>query len=396
LDLDDFKGVNDTHGHLVGDQLLIGIARRFELVTRSQDTLSRFGGDEFLYLAEGLTSPSEAGEVARRLLDVLAEPFTFGGLQFEQHASVGIVTWDVNSDDGIDFIQNADVALYEAKREQRGGYSFFTQSMHHRAATRFTLLQELRQSLQSGDLSMHYQPIVDLRTSRVVGFEALMRWQHPHRGNIPPSVFIPLAEQSDMILELGSLALHDAVAAASSWKAKSDGTGYPYVTVNLAAHQFHDPGLVAMVQDALSTSGLPSTRLIIEITESTALFDVAETLRAMSHLRRLGINIALDDFGTGYSSLSYLMHMHPTIIKIDQSFVRPSEPSADNDALLETIISLGQKLGVTMLAEGIETSAQLEQLRGFGCDLGQGFLFSPAVPASQVAAMIDFRAGSWG
>ncbi|MGB8179994.1 MAG: EAL domain-containing protein [Acidimicrobiales bacterium] len=389
LDLDDFKGVNDAHGHLVGDQLLTGLARRFEFVTRSTDTLSRFGGDEFLYLAEGLNSPEEAEEVAERLIDALAEPFSIHGLSLEQHASIGIVVFDGTSEDSSELIQRADVALFEAKRQHRGRYSLFTPSMHQQAVSHFELAQELRRALQTGDLSMHYQPIVRLDSTSVVGFEALMRWQHPERGWVPPNSFIPLAEQSDLILELGHFALTQAVHAASAWRAteKTDGIA-PYVTVNLSAHQFHDPALLSTIESALATSGLAPERLIIEITESAMLVNVAETMSVMERIGALGVGFALDDFGTGYSSLSYLALLHPTIIKIDQSFVSPSKESPRNDTLLEAIVSLGHKLGMTMLAEGIETKPQRHRLHSLGCEFGQGFLWSPAVANDKVAPML--------
>ncbi len=388
LDLDDFKGVNDTHGHLVGDELLKGIARRFELVTRSSDTLCRLGGDEFLYLAEGLKSTDEAEEVADRLLAVLAEPFSFGGVHLEQHASIGIVVWDGESEDGSEFVQNADVALYEAKRQHAGSYALFTPSMHQQAVNRFALVQELHHALQVGELSMHYQPIVDLTTTEVVGYEALMRWEHPERGWVSPALFIPLAEKSSLILELGSFALHEAVAAATSWESAGPQTDAPYVTVNLSAHQFRDPGLVPMIVEVLTASGLAPGRLILEITESVALLDIVETLGVMEQFRSLGIGIALDDFGTGFSSLSYLVLLNPKIIKIDQYFINPSNDSAHNETLLETIVSLGNRLQMVMLAEGIETQEQLEQLRDLNCELGQGYLFSPAVPAAEARTMI--------
>src|SRR5664280_3122137 len=218
LDLDDFKGVNDTYGHLIGDQLLVGIARRLELVTRSADTLCRFGGDEFLYLAEGLTSPTQADEVAGRLLEVLTEPFSFNGIDLVQHASIGVVVCDGAGTNDRDYVQEADVALYEAKRLRSGRHLVFNSSMQQKAISRFSLSQELRHALQAGELSMHYQPIVDLATTGAVGFEALMRWHHPERGWVPPNVFIPLAEQSDLILELGAFALHESVATACSWE----------------------------------------------------------------------------------------------------------------------------------------------------------------------------------
>jgi diguanylate cyclase (GGDEF)-like protein/PAS domain S-box-containing protein len=388
LDLDDFKGVNDTHGHLVGDELLVGIARRLELVTRSSDTLCRLGGDEFLYLAEGLTSTTEAEEVAKRLLAVLTDPFSFSGFHLEQHASIGVVVWDGGTADSNEFVRNADVALYEAKRQRRGGYALFTPSMHEQAINRFTIVQELHHALQVGELSMHFQPIVNLTTTEVVGFEALMRWQHPERGWLPPNIFIPLAENSSLILDLGYFALRESVAAAISWGQLSDQARSPYVTVNLSAHQFRDPGLVPMIEEILRTSGLAHERLILEITESVALLDVIETLSVIDHLKRLGINVALDDFGTGFSSLSYLVLLNPKIIKIDRYFVNPPNDSAHNETLLETIVSLGDKLQMKMLAEGIETQPQLDLLRDLKCELGQGYLFSPAVPADQAKTMV--------
>jgi diguanylate cyclase (GGDEF)-like protein/PAS domain S-box-containing protein len=389
LDLDDFKGVNETHGHLVGDQLLIAIAHRFEMVTRSSDTLCRFGGDEFLYLAEGVTRSSEAEEVATRLLDALIEPFSIAGILIKQNASIGVVIWDGESQRFAEFVQDADVALYETKRFQRGSYTIFDPTMHQVAASRFALVQELRHALVAGELSMHYQPIVDLATTAVVGFEALMRWQHPVRGSIPPIVFIPLAEQSDLILELGAFAMREAVAAASTWGPKDSQDTSPYVTVNLSAHQFHDRGLVALTEEALRTSGLAPQRLIIEITESVTQIDVAETLGVIQRLKELGVFFALDDFGTGYSSLSYLALLGPRIIKIDKSFVNPATESVHHETMLGAIILLGHKLGKIMLAEGIETPEHLEHVRSLGCDLGQGFLFSPAVPNAEVTGMID-------
>ncbi|MGD0638622.1 MAG: EAL domain-containing protein, partial [Nitrososphaerales archaeon] len=258
------------------------------------------------------------------------------------------------------------------------------------AVGRFTLIQELRQALETGELAMHYQPIVDLTTGAVLGYEALMRWDHPERGLVMPGEFIPLAEQSDLILDLGTFALREAVSAATTWDVATRAIE-PFVTVNLSAHQFYDPNLIPTIEGALTACSLAPERLILEITEGVALLDIAETLSAMQLLNRLGIGLALDDFGTGYSSLSYLAMLHPRIIKIDQSFVRPQYESDQNDLLLETIVSLGKKLGMTMLAEGIETSAQLERLRRSGCELGQGFLFSTAVPASEVARTLGQR-----
>jgi diguanylate cyclase (GGDEF)-like protein/PAS domain S-box-containing protein len=388
MDLDNFKAVNDTLGHHVGDLLLVAIAHRLEEVTRSSDTLCRLGGDEFLYLAEGLTSPAQAEEVAERLLGVVAAPFPLAGTQVEQHASIGVVVWEGANRDSAELLQNADVAMYEAKRQGVGRHVVFTPAMYEHADNRFALTHELGHALQSGEISMHYQPLVNLATSEVVGFEALMRWEHPKRGQVPPGVFIPLAEQSDFIFELGSFALREAVAEASSWERTAAQASQLFVTVNLSARQFHDPDLVSMIEGALTASGLEPKRLLLEITEGVALVDVVGTTNVIEHLDRLGVAIALDDFGTGYSSLSYLALLRPKIIKIDRSFVSPSHESAYNDTLLEAIVSLGQKLNMTVLAEGIETRGQLKHLRALGCEVGQGYLFSPAVPADEVAAML--------
>jgi diguanylate cyclase (GGDEF)-like protein/PAS domain S-box-containing protein len=387
LDLDDFKGVNDTHGHAVGDELLLSIARRFQTATRSSDTLCRFGGDEFLYLAEDLRSPEEAIVIAQRLLNCLSERFEVNGHDIEQHASVGVVIWQGTDGDAANVIQNADVAMYQAKSRGKGNYAVFTARMRDQASKEFELIQELRHALDVGDLMMHYQPIVRLDTLEIVGFESLMRWRDPSRGWITPSVFIPLAEKSDLILQLGDFALEQAVSAASAWRSEENEPA-PFVTVNLSARQFQDPRLASRIENALTTSGLAPNRLVIEITESVTLLDVTETSQVIERLTRTGIDFALDDFGTGYSSLSYLADLRPRIIKIDKSFVNPPTANPRNATLLEAIISLGHQLDGTMLGEGIETLEQLERLRGLHCQLGQGYLFSPAVAREDVAALL--------
>ncbi len=386
LDLDDFKGVNDTMGHVAGDQLLVEIARRLEHVTRGADTLSRFGGDEFLYLAEGLHGADDARGVARRLLGALADPFTLAGTRVEQRASVGIALVDERRADASEFIQDADVALYEAKSAGKGQHVVFSPTMQERAADHFALVQELSGALAAGQLTMHYQPIVDLATGQIVGLEALMRWFHAERGAISPAVFIPLAEQSDLIVELGRFALAQATAAAAAWPGGDDG---PFVTVNMSARQFIDPGLVGVVEAALATSGLAATRLVIEMTEHSMLAHVAETKSRMDRLRELGVTFALDDFGVGFSSLSHLASLRPRIIKIDSSFTQIAGGTESDLALLEAIITFGHRLGLTMLAEWVETEDQLARLRGFGCELGQGFYWSTAVPAVAVGALLE-------
>jgi len=386
LDLDDFTAVNDALGHHAGDQLLVELAERLAGATRPGDTLCRPGGDEFLYLAGGLSSGDEVDEVACRLLGALAEPFHLGGTRLDQRASLGIAIGDGGDCDKL--LKRADAALFEAKRQGKGRSVTFAPEMGERVSSRFALCQELRHALPSGELSMHYQPLVELATGRVVGFEALMRWHQRRRGNVRPDVFIPLAEESGLISELGRFALREAGAAAAQWHPPAGMSHGPYVSVNLSVHQFHDPGLLSIVEDALAASALPPERLVLEITESAALADVAGAARVVGELRSLGVALALDDFGTGYSSLSYLAKLQPTIIKIDRSFVSPSADSAYAESLLAAIVSLGHELDMVVLAEGIETVEQLGRLRRLECDVGQGYLFSAAVPACDVAGVL--------
>jgi diguanylate cyclase (GGDEF)-like protein/PAS domain S-box-containing protein len=386
LDLDDFKEVNDTFGHLVGDELLVEFARRLERVTRASDTLCRYGGDEFLYLAEGLTGSFK--EIAERLLSVVAEPFMVAGTGLKQNVSIGVVVHDFNDIDNEELLQNADTAMYEAKRQGKSRCVLFTSEMHDQASGRLELLRELRRALPAKEISIHYQPLVELVTEEIVGFEALMRWRHPTIGTVPPDVFIPLAEQSDLIVELDSFALNEAVAAAASWPPIAGGVRLAYVSVNLSARQFHDPDLLSRIEGALASSGLAPQRLVLEITESVALANIARTTSVLENLKRLGVGLALDDFGTGYSSLSYLTRLRPGLIKIDRSFVGTTREVIDNHVLLESIIALAHRLDLTVLAEGIETTGQLEYLRRLGCEFGQGYLFSPAVSAEEVTRML--------
>ncbi|NNN07857.1 MAG: EAL domain-containing protein [Acidimicrobiaceae bacterium] len=395
LDLDDFKGVNDTHGHLVGDELLVAVARRFEAVTRPSDTLCRFGGDEFLYLAEGLASLEDVKSVARRLLAALDEPFHFLDISIEQRASAGVVIWGAANSDEVDLLQNADVALYEAKRYGRGTFIVYEPSMHEEASNRFTLIQELRNSLARNELELYYQPIVQLPDTTIVGFEGLMRWPHPERGWVAPSEFIPLAESSDIILDIGALAIKSAVAAASQWARDIPGELAPFVCVNLSAKQFHSANLVPLIESVLSQYGLPASKLVLEITESVGISNFEETMATIERLEHIGVGLALDDFGTGFSSLSYLAKINPRIIKVDQSFVQLASSSERDATLLEAIVTLGKNLNVTMLGEGVETNEQFSRLVDLGCSMAQGYLFSPAVKLTEANAMVksNFAAG---
>jgi diguanylate cyclase (GGDEF)-like protein len=389
LDLDDFKDVNDTQGHLVGDQLLIAIARRLAAVTRTSDTLCRFGGDEFVYLAEGLDTREELEDLGARLLRQFIEPFAIGELLLEQHASIGIVVCDQEGDHDIDYIRDADAAMYMAKKQRAGGYVVFTPDMRERALSDFSLVQELRNALSRGNLSMHYQPIIDLRTVQIVGFEALMRWHHPERGWISPDVFIPLAEKSDLIFDLGRFALREAMATASTWTHFATPSRRLFVAVNLSARQFHDANILDLIDSLLEEHAFEPGHLVIEVTEHTALLDTTETVRVIARLGSMGVDLALDDFGTGYSSLSHLTMLRPAYIKVDRSFISPAVASSENDTLLEAIVSLGHKLAISLLAEGVETRDQFQRLRALGCEFAQGFVVSPALPANELAELFE-------
>ena len=391
IDLDDFKGVNDTYGHHVGDRLLVGVARRFELVSRSIDTLGRVGGDEFLYLAEGLNGPEEAAAIAERLLHVLAEPFSLDGLAIEQHATIGVALYNDGVLDGPECIKRADAAMYDAKRKHRGHYELFQPAMLASSVHRFSLAQSLSYALRSNEVDMHYQPIVSLPTLQVVGFEALMRWNSSREGSIPPSVFLPIAEQSDLIYGLGDFAIREAVRAAVTWGADGSYGDRCYVSVNLSAAQFRSPGLVPFVREVLDEVGLPTSRLVLEITESVAAADPSETVATVERLRAVGVGVALDDFGTGHSSLARLAELDPPMVKIDRSFIHALDERASHDVVLEAVCSLGHDLGVTMLAEGVETLDQLERLRAVGCQLVQGHLIAPPVPKDEVFAQLAIR-----
>jgi len=387
LDLDDFKGVNDTLGHHVGDELLVAVATRLRDRSRASDTLCRFGGDEFLLLVEGLENDGEIDAIATRLMSAFAEPFVVGGTTVIQEGSLGIVPWSLGDEDPSLLIARADTAMYEAKRLGKGRHVVFDPEVHERAVQRFELAQDLRGALAAGELSMYFQPLIDLETRRVEGFEALMRWAHPTKSWVPPDVFIAIAEESDLIFELGAYALEEATRRAMSWTDLGLDPA-PYVSVNLSTRQLYDPHLVRIVENALTNSGLPPSRLVLEVTESAALGDTDASSAAMQRLVQLGIRIAIDDFGTGYSSLSYFSLMYPKIIKIDHELVRGCDADPDRLTLLEGIVALGHSLGATVVAEGIETPKELSSVRSIGCEVGQGYLFSPAVDQAWITETV--------
>ena len=382
IDLDNFKMVNDTLGHPLGDLLLQQVAGRVRDHLRETDMVARFGGDEFAVLQADVAAPEEVRSLAQRLLAVIAEPYDLDGHTVTVGASIGIALAPGDGDDVDRLLKNADLALYRAKADGKGTFRFFEAEMDARAQARRLLEGEFRAALQARAFDVHYQPLVDLSSGEVSGFEALLRWPHPERGMIPPVEFIPIAEETGLIGGLGAFVLARACADAMRWPA------HVRVAVNLSPLQFRTGNLLQVVTDALARSGLPAKRLELEITEGLLLERSEHVLATLHALRALGVRISMDDFGTGYSSLSYLRSFPFDKIKIDRSFVRDLGSSADSQAIVRAIISLGTSLGITITAEGVETEHDLACLKAEGCNEGQGYLFARAQPQAEVLRLL--------
>jgi diguanylate cyclase (GGDEF)-like protein/PAS domain S-box-containing protein len=388
LGLDNFKAVNDTLGHGIGDKLLHGVAKRLRSTLREQDLLARLNSDEFTIVQSGLARPEDAVLLSKRLLDALGDPFLLEGHSVIIGASIGIAMAPGDGDESEKLLKNADMALSRAKNDARGTFSFFESGMDARAQSRRKIEIDLRDAIQNDVLRPHYQPLIDLSTGRITGFEALVRWPHPERGMISPAEFIPVAEETGLINALGGLILRRACKDAARWPDNAR------VAVNLSPLQFRGGNLLSVVMDALRQSGLPAKRLELEITETLVLEKSSQVLATLHALRALGVRISMDDFGTGYSSLSYLRSFPFDKIKIDQSFVRDLGANREGQAIVRSIISLGMGLGVTITAEGVETEAELSCLRAEGCHEGQGFLFSQARPDAEIAALLQAQCGT--
>jgi diguanylate cyclase (GGDEF)-like protein/PAS domain S-box-containing protein len=377
LDLDGFKVVNDSLGHDVGDELLVEAAHRILERCRASDTVARLGGDEFAILLEDGVSNEAATSLAQRLHETLADPFEIRGREVFIGASIGIAL-DVAGDDAPDdLIRNADTAMYEAKAAGKGRSAIFHPAMHQRTLEFFEIHGDLQHALVRGEFVLHYQPIVDLTTGEVEAVEALVRWQHPTRGLLPPSTFIQVAEETGMIVPLGVWVLGEACRQTAAWRRSIPAAAGLSVNVNLSTRQLLEADLVPRVSEVLSESGLDPTALTLEVTEGSLMQDVEQTAAKLRALKELGIRLALDDFGTGSSSLGYLQQFPIDVLKIDKSFVDGvAEPGSDASALVTAIIELARTLHLGTVAEGIETSAQVDALRPTSCQGGQGFLFA--------------------
>ena len=381
LDLDGFKAVNDTLGHPLGDTLLQEVSRRLRLQVREVDTVARLGGDEFAIVQSGLEQPQDAVTLAMRLIEVLSQPYDLDGQQVVIGTSVGVALVPQDGQDPERLLKNADMALYAVKAAGRGSYRFFEPAMDATMQARRTLEIDLRKAVSDKQFEVYYQPLMDIKTGSVIGFEALVRWNHPQRGLVPPADFIPLAEETGLIIPIGKWVLGQACADATTWP------GDLQVAINVSPIQFGCPTLVADVAAALKSSGLPPHRLEIEITETVMLDDTDATLVILHQLRGLGLSISMDDFGTGYSSLNYLRRFPFSKVKIDRSFIEGLGTAVECNAIVTAITDLCETLGMATLAEGVETEAQLTQLRGGYCVQAQGYLFSQPRPAAEIAAL---------
>jgi diguanylate cyclase (GGDEF)-like protein/PAS domain S-box-containing protein len=387
LDLDRFKVVNDSLGHLVGDRLLNGIARRLEACLRPGDTVARLGGDEFAILLDEIREVDDAKQVAERIHRKLTLPFQLEGHEVFTTASIGIAVSASHYEQPDDLLRDADMAMYRAKALGKARHEMFDAEMHTRAVAMLQMESELRRAVERQEFLLHYQPIVSLLSGQIIGVEALLRWQHPERGLVFPSEFIPLAEETGLIAALGEWLLRAACAQNKLWHA--DGWTSLRVLVNLAARQFQDPDLPALVSDVLHETGLEAPALQLEVTETVAMKNVDRSVATLKALHAMGVRISIDDFGTGYSSLGYLKRFPLHALKIGRSFVRHVTSDPDDAAITAAITALAHSLDLKVVAEGVETDEQLAFLRWQQCDEIQGDLFSPALPVEQFAALLQ-------
>jgi diguanylate cyclase (GGDEF)-like protein len=382
LDLDRFKGVNDSLGHSIGDALLCAVTERLQRVVADGDTVARLGGDEFA-IVHSRATPTQASELAAQIIDALVEPFDVRGHQVIIGTSIGIALAPNDGTEPDQLLRNADMALYRAKAEGRGTYHFFQSEMDAQMQERRRLELDLRRALAEEQFELHYQPLINIDSGKVSGFEALLRWNHPERGMVGPDVFIPVAEEIGLIVPLGDWVLKQACRDAVKWPERLT------VAVNLSAAQFRNSTLALSVMSALGQTGLAASRLELEITETVLLQENPAVLDVLHQFRKLGVRICMDDFGTGYSSLSYLRRFPFDKIKIDRSFIRELGKENDCVAIIRAVMRLGSSLGMITTAEGVETEQQLEILRAEGCMQAQGYLFSKAKPASEIPAMLQ-------
>jgi diguanylate cyclase (GGDEF)-like protein/PAS domain S-box-containing protein len=388
LDLDRFKTVNDSLGHALGDQLILEVSRRLHACMRPGDTVARLGGDEFTILLEDVDDPTDALRVAERLHAALQPPVMLEGHEIFVSTSLGIVVTAWDGRQAADLLRDADTAMYRAKSRGPGQTVLFDGQMHQRAVAQLTLESELRRAVERGELRLHYQPIVDATTGELFGFEALVRWQHPERGMISPLEFIPLAEETGLINDIGEWVLVEACRQLRAWREASPERPDLYMSINLSARQFLQSDLLARVGTAITHAGVEPHHIALEITESVLMHNREATHRTLRDLKALGVNLYVDDFGTGYSSLSYLQNFPFDALKIDRAFVSRLAPGIEEMEMVSTIISIARNFNMSVIAEGVENTGQLDRLVALGCRKVQGFHFSPPLPADAAGALV--------
>lgn len=388
LDLDNFKFVNDSLGHTVGDQLLVAVAERLRGCLGGGDSAARLGGDEFAILLEDLADWAVATDTAERIVEAFRAPFHLSGREIFISPSVGVATGASLDTTAEDLLRDADAAMYRAKRNGKARFEVFDPSLTVHALKRFELENDLRGAVERGEFRLHYQPIIDLANGEIIAFEALVRWQHPQHGLMPPLDFIPIAEDTGLIVPIGRWVLDEACRQVSVWNRERQGLQPLELGVNLSRRQFHDPGLSAHVEAAIHASGLAPSLLNLEITESVMIEDECVATETLTGLKALGVQLVIDDFGTGYSSLGMLRSFPVDVLKIDRGFVKRLETNADDRVIISGIIGLAHALHLVVVAEGTETPEQLEQLKALGCDFAQGFYLGKPLPAGELSAEV--------
>jgi diguanylate cyclase (GGDEF)-like protein len=388
VNVDRFKRVNDSLGHVVGDELLISVARRLLPCVRANDCVGRLSGDEFAILMKDIEAAEDTGRVVERVQNAMKAPFTISGGEYFVSASIGVATTFSSRRYAEDLIRDADFALNTAKARGRGGFAIHQSSAHGAARDLFRLETDLRKALERGELELHYQPFVSLTDYRLAGFEALARWHHPERGQVSPGDFIPVAEDTGLIVPLGRWAIETACRQLADWRAAFAGAGELSIGVNVSGIQLARDDIVAVVEQALAASGLPGGALKVELTESAIVENPELAKEIFGRLKALDCSIAMDDFGTGYSSLSYLQSLPIDILKIDRSFVMAMLESEDSYKIITAVMSLSNSLGMKTIAEGVERIEQAERLHALGCDLAQGYYFARPMSADDAARLL--------